>query len=399
MSNSGVLAEDALRDILMRLDPKPLTRLKCVCKSWLSLLSDPLFTTSHHTLRNTLPHNHFTIVRAENHHISSFNTSTALPLTPLPTPLVGNLVGTCNGLVCLRSFGGKEIVLWNPLTRKCKRVINPIGSNKFVGGKISFSFGFGLDVDGFSFVCLRIVSRRWGDELLADVEIYSTLLDSWRALEGEFRFNLLDYTNCVIVKGVPYWTGIVKNVDKEEDDDGKEVFRKVVLGFDVRKGVFKELEYPQFTCQGGLRDCFVEFEGCLGVIMRRAIEAFNQCVDIWVLDEEESCWVKKFSVGPINVNIAGLVGFSIDKNVLGVDGDGNLFLYDSKTNEIKQVYSDVGNYWYIDIRGYTESLVSVPGMIGIETQEMAVSKMSTDLLRMEVNDFVVESNITKISSV
>uniref|UniRef100_A0A0A9A2C6 F-box domain-containing protein n=1 Tax=Arundo donax TaxID=35708 RepID=A0A0A9A2C6_ARUDO len=46
-SNAGVLPIDVLFDVLLRLPPRELCRLRAVCRSWRSLTSDPLFIGEH----------------------------------------------------------------------------------------------------------------------------------------------------------------------------------------------------------------------------------------------------------------------------------------------------------------------------------------------------------------
>ncbi|KAL6634034.1 hypothetical protein ACP70R_026705 [Stipagrostis hirtigluma subsp. patula] len=46
-SDAGVLPLDAVHEILLRLPAKELCRLRAVCRSWRSLLSDPLFAADH----------------------------------------------------------------------------------------------------------------------------------------------------------------------------------------------------------------------------------------------------------------------------------------------------------------------------------------------------------------
>lgn len=45
--DDGVLPSDVLLDVLLRLPAKPLCRLRAVCRSWRSLLSDRSFTAPH----------------------------------------------------------------------------------------------------------------------------------------------------------------------------------------------------------------------------------------------------------------------------------------------------------------------------------------------------------------
>ncbi|KAE8801109.1 Protein IQ-DOMAIN 32 [Hordeum vulgare] len=46
-AGAGVLPQDVLRDVLLRLPAKTICRLRAVCRSWRSFLSDPLFIAAH----------------------------------------------------------------------------------------------------------------------------------------------------------------------------------------------------------------------------------------------------------------------------------------------------------------------------------------------------------------
>ncbi|CAL5078982.1 unnamed protein product [Urochloa decumbens] len=47
LADAGVLPTDVLHDVLLRLPAKALCRLRLVCKSWRSLISDPIFVATH----------------------------------------------------------------------------------------------------------------------------------------------------------------------------------------------------------------------------------------------------------------------------------------------------------------------------------------------------------------
>ncbi|KAK1644369.1 hypothetical protein QYE76_062174 [Lolium multiflorum] len=53
-ANGSVLPQDLLYEILVRIPAKPLCRLRAVCRSWRSLLSDSSFVTAHNTLHGPL---------------------------------------------------------------------------------------------------------------------------------------------------------------------------------------------------------------------------------------------------------------------------------------------------------------------------------------------------------
>ncbi|XP_027352690.1 F-box protein At5g07610-like [Abrus precatorius] len=107
---------DTLSEILLRLPAKSLLQLKCVCKQWLTLISDPNFCHSH-SLHNSTP---CALLLSYSHNLY------VLPLTPTsPTRLLSldflnrphlSVVRSCNGLLLCHS--NSTYFVCNPTTRK-----------------------------------------------------------------------------------------------------------------------------------------------------------------------------------------------------------------------------------------------------------------------------------------
>ncbi|XP_061371685.1 F-box protein At1g15015-like isoform X2 [Gastrolobium bilobum] len=58
------LSWDVIQEILLRLPVKSLVRFKCVCKSWLSLISDSQFAKSHYELSAAPTHKLLHVTRS-----------------------------------------------------------------------------------------------------------------------------------------------------------------------------------------------------------------------------------------------------------------------------------------------------------------------------------------------
>ena len=123
---SDYLPDEVLIEILHRLSVKSLIRLRCVSKSWKSLITNPAFIDSHLTHSLSLPSNsnklividdsdcrHYKFIHDDNNNDSSFHQfqNVEFPLTSS-----FNLIGSVNGLFCL--FEDKRFILWNPCIRK-----------------------------------------------------------------------------------------------------------------------------------------------------------------------------------------------------------------------------------------------------------------------------------------
>ena len=122
---SDYIPDEVLIEILQRLSVKSLIRLRCVSKSWKSLIATPAFIDSHLTHSLSLPSNsnklividdsdcrHYKFIHDDNND-SSFHQfqNVEFPLTSS-----FNLIGSVNGFFCL--FEDKRFILWNPCIRK-----------------------------------------------------------------------------------------------------------------------------------------------------------------------------------------------------------------------------------------------------------------------------------------
>ncbi|GJZ32689.1 retrovirus-related pol polyprotein from transposon TNT 1-94 [Tanacetum coccineum] len=109
--------------ILIRLDAEDLIRCKKVCKSWKSLISHPYFVKARHTRQVNLMPYHMGII----------------PNYLFKYGLEHYMVGSSNGLACINSFDGDEIIVANPLTRE-ERMLQ-----KLPVSPVRSCWGFGYD--------------------------------------------------------------------------------------------------------------------------------------------------------------------------------------------------------------------------------------------------------------
>ena len=116
------------------MDVKDFIRCKCVSKSWNSLISSPRF------IKTRLKHVY------NKHGINNNHTRLAQYMLLddfiyFKDPLYWYLIGSSNGLVCIRTIGG-DIVVAHPCTREVKKL--PILYDSSRGVPISCC-GFGYD--------------------------------------------------------------------------------------------------------------------------------------------------------------------------------------------------------------------------------------------------------------
>ncbi|GKV15002.1 hypothetical protein SLEP1_g25803 [Rubroshorea leprosula] len=211
---------------------------------------------------------------------------------------VDNLVGSCNGLLCL-SFpiiGGSSVfhslLIYNPFVGDAVRVPP---ANRFLKQREVFGFGFHPRTGEFKVV--RIVSY---DKIvaIANPNVFTTVCESmvqvftvgtteWRnkgAPPEQFQYG----SPPVLVEGSLHWLMVVR---MEEVDP---IFG--IISFDLADEVFEEIPHP--PCQQLVsRDYSLSvLNGCLSVA--RLVDAVH--FDIWVMREYHvrESWVKQFSFDP-----------------------------------------------------------------------------------------------------
>ncbi|GAA0170728.1 hypothetical protein LIER_24927 [Lithospermum erythrorhizon] len=365
--STNIPPEDIILQILLSLPVKSLLRFRSVCKSFLNLISHPHFILNYRNKVLIKSENQPNYIVSGQGCVYELNVNGVNELR-VPCDRVTNVVGVCNGIVCLES--NSSVILWNPATRAFKEsycpelnVIMPLvegTEDRVCIGRSSY--GFGLDANGADYICLAVYCRRWDLTLHSVVRVYSSRTDSWKVLEGDFCFQMTEYKNCAVVKGVPYWTAIVRKL--EDDEELSEVF----LWFDARHEVFMVVEYPEVAFKRGNRAYFMECDDRLVSLTYCPGEQCDQLVDVWVLDDGE-CWSKKHTVGPILVEIERLVGCTRDGDILGLDTKRGLFLFLSRNKEIRYIHTDDGTYGDIDVHNYYETLTSVDEMKNIDEED------------------------------
>jgi hypothetical protein len=140
-----ILCDDLIAEILSLLRVKSLVRFRCVCKSWKTLISDSTFVKLHLKRSSTL-YPQFTLITE---HTTYTSDGVEFDLSVIPCPIRRlidnpsftlsvdsyymlkdkgclNVVGSCNGLICLAGHSGNSFTgeyrgywfcIWNPATR------------------------------------------------------------------------------------------------------------------------------------------------------------------------------------------------------------------------------------------------------------------------------------------
>ncbi|GLT66253.1 hypothetical protein SLA2020_386270 [Shorea laevis] len=308
MSVKFELPEALIVDIFAKLPVKSLIRFMCLSKSYYQAISDPQFFHLH--LRHSYQINKQFLLQISERPLALQSMSfchqqllrepgTSEPQIPLPSHLRWEMVGSCNGVLCLTTSPQPihYLGILNPSIKKLKLVLFPNFEDSLNRSKSSYrlvdglrftaQIGFGFDsfTSDFKIVIIfrEVCSKRW-----RQVQVYSLRQNSWKFLSNvpNFFYNFLEPQ--VVFNGAFYW--VVISVCYS------------ILTFDFTDETFKEIKMP---------DCFYEdlrffyefvrlgeVKGKLSLL--RYLDGDSSAgdsLDMWMM--EDSGWVRQFVV---NVN-------------------------------------------------------------------------------------------------
>lgn len=201
-----------------------------------------------------------------------------------PFPVRGihfEVVGTCNGLLCLYDEdrkGNCNLFLWNPLLRKSVWLPSPNLQNS--RENLRPSLGFGVDPVTNDYKVVRVVNLKDGGCL---VEIFRLSSNSWENdSDGTVaKFDFLKPEQAFL-DGMVYWIGRSYK------------FGNKIVSFDLSTERFEEMELPESLASKStsLYNASVDiYMGSLAVVVAAKSE---YC--IWILKEKES-WEKQVCFG------------------------------------------------------------------------------------------------------
>ncbi|CAJ2670124.1 unnamed protein product [Trifolium pratense] len=259
------LPHDVIIQILSFLPVKHLMRLKCVCKSWKTLISDDSTFVKLH-LKRSARKKQLVLFSMMCRHSSNFsitclrqkNPSVALANKPhfqLNDDVYGFLfpVGSCNGLLCLYgkylrgNYAEILFYIWNPATRKL--------SNKIVflckpgTGRWTFAFGYDNSTETYKIVAFHLMTN--------DVRVFCVGDNVWRNIQS-FPVvptysvpSLYKHWHPSIEQGVYVcrtlnWLTIRNKFQNENQIDGKCITADqfVIISLDLSTETYRELLPP-----------------------------------------------------------------------------------------------------------------------------------------------------------
>ncbi|XP_009587396.2 F-box/kelch-repeat protein At3g23880-like [Nicotiana tomentosiformis] len=376
MEKSLFTDQKIVNKILVHLSVEALARFRCVCKSWCSLIDDPIFMNAHRMNMEIVSRKLrlFQVVYQlyPNEGLRSWcyagSPSEELihPGFPITNtkPCTYDLVGYCNGLICyLTNFlhGKKEINLWNPSMRKCRTLPDSTFSPDRQRHSPNFGFGFDGTTD-HKLVKITYIDDRLKNEKKqwSEVEVYSLKQDSWKKIGDRFPSQYYYARgDTVFFNGCIHWL--------TQREFGKIRPRRLpILSFNVAKEVFQEFWLPNPHEREA--NCISPLHGSLSVCAKSSSSVDN-CLDIevWLMKEYavEETWTKLY-VTRLDEELSGPI---IPLRVLDGGAEAivyinkNVFLYDPKNEEFEDFGIWANGIGVPYVTSYMESLVWVEPVV------------------------------------
>lgn len=355
MENNFTIPDDMMEEILLRLPVKCLLRFKYVCKSWLSLISDPHFAKFHYDLgadpTDQLLIKSYWETHSRDIEASLYDDSTkAVVNIPYPSPSYIDegikFEGSCRGFLLVTTTvvsSGKVVyfMIWNPSTGLRKRFNKVFPTLEYLRG-----IGYDPSTDDYVVVMIRL-----GQE----VQCFSLRSNSWSRFEGTlpFRKNTsVTHTHALLngsyLNGALHW--LVYSYD----------YYFKIIAFDLVERKLFEIPLPRQFVEH--RCCLIVMGGCLCLFCTTYVPA--QPAQMWMMKEYnvQSSWTKTVVVSaedviygryffPICITASGdIVGKDLGTGLVKCSGKGHLREHRSYFN---------GQCGY-EVALYTESLLSLP---------------------------------------
>ncbi|KAK7411792.1 hypothetical protein VNO78_03232 [Psophocarpus tetragonolobus] len=236
------LSEHLVEQILLRLSVKSLLCCKCVCKSWLWLISDPHFAKTHFDVAAPT---HRVLLKfctkdflAHSIDIEApLNHAFEVPITlPSPSPFVKHsyqidIVGSCRGFLLLTATQRRRIyfLLWNPSTGFRRRFISRF---LFQGYKRPLR-GIGYDSSKDDYVVAVIPVTSLSLRRSTEVHCFSLRNNSWSCIETDVPYQHMGgHKFGLFLNGALHW--LVFSHDRG----------CMIIAFDVKERKLSEILLP-----------------------------------------------------------------------------------------------------------------------------------------------------------
>ncbi|KAG8364898.1 hypothetical protein BUALT_Bualt18G0046400 [Buddleja alternifolia] len=269
------LPNDILFSILTMLPVKSVLRFMCLCKSWNSLIQSSAFIAAHNHHNENIKRLYYLYMPGDIDNCKDNERYTASSnckggcelLVPLSEC---DLVGVCEGLICLMKKESHNIYIWNPLVGNLKVV--PPSQTPHEYNKVVFGFGFSKND-------YRIVKIIYNDKwYIHEVDMYSLGANSWRIIECE-PTKWWNWSMGVNLEGSIYWLSTV-------DADTRS--NNVIVRFDSEEEIFEETAMPPLLNDSSF-DLQLELDVVRGFLVLLQFENVSRKGKGWV--KKESSWI------------------------------------------------------------------------------------------------------------
>ncbi|KAI3701620.1 hypothetical protein L6452_26832 [Arctium lappa] len=203
------------------------------------------------------------------------------------------VLGSCNALICLsRGRSNREILLWNPSTKKF-RVVQTMPMHYPPGSEGTFAIDrVGYDHVNDEYKVVRLSQSTGSDSNLVDskVTIYSLKLNVWQTVEQDFRYHVCQQrgqgvfcsgpmSHGVSVCGAVHWVVTQKPPPN---------INYLIAAFDLHRHSFQLVPQPEYSDKYVAVDLGI-LGGCLCVVGNH-----EQGVDVWVMAKYgvKESWIK-----------------------------------------------------------------------------------------------------------
>ncbi|TKY65031.1 F-box/kelch-repeat protein [Spatholobus suberectus] len=293
------LPQELIREILLRLPARSVSRFKCVCKPWLSLISDPQFGISHYDL--AVAPSHRLLLRSKSTDFYAVSIDADAPfiegalnvyhlLVPPPSPPgrshfhplhhgrnQAEILGSCRGLILLYYPESHDLILWNPTIGVHRR----LPKSNFEYHDINHDFllyGFGYDpsTDDYLIIVIALDASEYDE---TGIHIFSFKTNSWTRLDIDIPYENLDDTFKAgsLINGALYWLVF---------PDDEEV--PVIIAFDLMQRSLSEIPLSNHLIMEPYQVySLTVMGGRLGVCCSVQGHASTQ---IWVMEEKQPSW-------------------------------------------------------------------------------------------------------------
>jgi F-box interacting protein len=359
------LPEELIIQILLRSPVKSLIRFKCVCKSWLSLISDPHFANSHFQLSAATP-THRVLFLPQSRFVEtvsvdleaslnsdSYSTSLYLNFMFAESGSDVEIKGSCRGFILLHGY--YNIYLWNPSTGLNKKLpLSRYGSDSYsyLYNK-NYFYGFGYDhlTDDYLLVSLSQDPKLTNTKHL---EFFSLRANTWKEIEGDFPYcNASDDSPKIVgsfFNGAIHWYAFRHDLRHD-----------VIVAFDLKEMNLFEMCVPD--------DVDLESKNCGLWVFEEFLSVWSQdntnTIEIWVMKEYKvhSSWTKilvmSINGNGLNTDYFSLICSTKSGDFIGSEDGIRLVKYNDR-GELLEYLSYSYSPREFQATMYTESLLSLP---------------------------------------